>query len=220
MCEYINEIPFIKYATDDERQLIKNNISKVKYTEGQVVYSADSQCPGVIFVKNGELRTYMLSQEGKEVTLYRLHAGDVCALSASCIIQSITFDIYIDACKDTDVYLINAKVMRDISKDNIYIENYILNNVVEKFSDAMWQMNQILFMPLEKRLAIFLYEESIYEGSLELKITHEQISKYIGSAREVVTRMLKKFKEDGIVDIDRNVVKIIDKQKLSMLAKT
>ena len=82
----------------------------------------------------------------------------------------------------------------------------------------MWVMQQILFMSMDKRLAIFLHDESTRLGTDNLTLTHEQIAKYMGSAREVVSRMLKYFSAEGIVQVSRGGIKIIDRQKLKRLA--
>jgi len=81
----------------------------------------------------------------------------------------------------------------------------------------MWVMQQILFMSTDKRLAVFLTDEAARTGSSTIGLTHEQIAKYIGSAREVVSRMLKYFSTEGIVEVSRKGIKITDKEKLRQL---
>jgi len=201
----------------DEKETLLKNTSEIHYEKGQNVHSADNDCIGVILIKSGELRTYMLSEEGKEITLYRLNAGEVCILSASCLIKNISFDVYIDAEIETDILLINSYTFSKLQSNNIYVENFALHTAVDKFSDVMWAMQQILFLSFDKRLASFLLDESIKTNSDEIKLTHEQIAKYMGSAREVVTRMLKHFESDNIVELFRGGLKIKDKNALRNL---
>jgi CRP/FNR family transcriptional regulator len=78
----------------------------------------------------------------------------------------------------------------------------------------MWAMQQILFMSMDKRMAIFLWDEMSRTKNDTLKITHEQAARYVGSAREVVTRMLKYFSTEGIVEVSRGGIRILDKAKL------
>ncbi len=78
----------------------------------------------------------------------------------------------------------------------------------------MWAMQQILFMSFDKRLAIFLIDELAKTGGDTVRLTHEQIAKYMGSAREVVTRMLKYFANEGIVTLSRGAVTVTDREKL------
>ena len=219
-----NELAYIKSRLDfwdklseSEINLLENNIANVSYNKGFNLHSTDSECLGVLLIKNGGLRVYILSEDGREITLYRLSPGDVCVLSASCIINSITFDVHIDAESDTDAYLINIGAFSKLSNQNVYVENFAYKNTNERFSDVMWAMEQILFMSFDKRLAIFLLDEITKTNSNELHLTQEQIAKYIGSAREVVSRMLKVFQSEGILEQSRGSIHIIDKEKLREL---
>lgn len=203
--------------SDTEMAILEENIARVSYKKGFNLHSTDSECLGVLLIKSGGLRVYILSEDGREVTLYRLSPGDICVLSASCILNSITFDVHIDAESDTDAYLINIGAFSKLSSQNVYVENFAYKNTIERFSDVMWAMEQILFMSFDKRLAIFLLDEMAKMNSPELFITQEQIAKYIGSAREVVSRMLKVFQSERILEQSRGSIRIIDKEKLREL---
>lgn len=210
-------LSFWNKLSDVEKNIAETNITKVTYKKGNNLHSTGSECLGVLLVQSGELRVYILSEDGREVTLYRLSAGDVCILSASCILNSITFDVHIDAEQDTDVLLLNISAFSKLSGQNVYVENFAYKNAVDRFSDVMWAMEQILFMSIDKRLAIFLMDEINKTNSTEIHLTQEQIAKYIGSAREVVSRMLKVFQSQGILEQSRGLIHIIDKEKLKEL---
>jgi len=167
----------------------------------------------VLFVKSGCLRVYIMSEEGKEVTLYRVNPGEVCILTASCVLSEITFDVYVDAEELSQVVVLNAFAFSKIIEKNIYVENFSNKMKAIRFSDVMWTMQQILFFSFDKRLAIFLYEELIKNGPI-IRYSHMEIAKYLGSAREVVSRMLKYFENEGIVKVSRKEIEIIDKRKL------
>lgn len=212
-----NRLDFWDKLSASEINMLENNIVKVSYNMGFNLHSTNSECLGVLLIKSGGLRVYILSEDGREVTLYRLSPDDVCILSASCILNSITFDVHIDAESKTDAYLINISAFSELSNHNVYMENFAYKHTIERFSDVMWAMEQILFMSLDKRLAIFLIDVMSKTNSTELHITQEQIAKYIGSAREVVSRMLKVFQSDGILEQSRSTIHIIDKEKLRKL---
>lgn len=212
-----SHLDFWDKLSESEINLLQSNIVSVSYKKGFNLHSADSECLGVLLIKTGGLRIYILSEDGREITLYRLSPGDVCVLSASCILNSITFDVHIDADIDTDAYLINIGTFSKLSSQNVYVENFAYKNTVERFSDVMWALEQILFMSFDKRLAIFLFDEITKTNSNKLQITQEQIAKYIGSAREVVSRMLKVFQTDGILEQSRGFIHILDKEKLKKL---
>lgn len=214
---YRKHFPFWDSLSEDDRRLLCAETREVSYKKGEAIHDGDD-CTGAIFVKNGCVRVYILSDEGKEVTLYRLFEGDVCLLAASCVVQAITFDVYVEATEDSQCYILNPKAFSNVADRNTDMKIYALELTVERFSDVMWVIQQILFMSLDRRVALFLYEELSGRGGDTIKLTHEQIAKYISSAREAVSRMLKYFEAEGIVELSRSGVKIIDKQRLKAKA--
>lgn len=210
---------FWNHLLPSEQSLIVEKMQVLKYAKGFLVHSAGNDCLGMLLIKSGELRVYMVSEEGREITLYRLGEGDVCVLSASCVLSSITFDVYIDAEVDTVVFQMPSNIFSSLSEKNIYVESFGYQVSAQRFSDVMWAMQQILFMSFDKRLAVFLIDESIKNGNDTLSLTHEQVAKYMGSAREVVTRMLKYFAEEKIVSLSRGTIQILDKKKLRSLTE-
>lgn len=219
------ELSFIKShflfwdkLSESEAALAEKSISRVMYPKNSNLHSAENECLGLLLVKSGCLRAYILSEDGRDVTLYRLDPGDVCVFSASCILNSITFDVHIDAETDTEVYLLNIAAFSKLNAQNIYVDNFACKSMIERFSDIMWAVEQILFLSFDKRLAIFLWDEMTKTNSTVIKLTQEQIAKYIGSAREVVSRMLKVFQSQGIIAQSRGAIQIIDKEKLTQVA--
>lgn len=205
-----------KLSSNEEKILLDNAISAV-YKKGTPVHNADFQCIGMLLVKSGSLRVYILSEDGREITLYRVNRGEVCILSASCVLKSITFDVYIEAVTDSEVIKLHSSAVSLLMEDNIHVEAYAYRTATERFSDVMWAMQQILFMSFDKRLAIFLLDESSSLHTDEIKMTHEEIAKFMGSAREVVTRMLKYFSLEGYVELSRGTVKLTNKKGLMAL---
>ncbi len=214
---FIEHFPFWGNLSQSEKEFLSFNTKTANYKKGDILHGGNEDCVGVIIVKKGQLRTYMLSDEGKEITLYRLYKDDVCVMSASCIYEAITFDVFVEAVEDCEILITAAKAFDKLSRQNIYVEAFSYKLATTRFSDVMWTMQQILFMSFDRRLAIFLLDEANKTGLDEIKLTHEQIAKLMGSAREVVTRMLKYFTEEKIVSVSRGVIKITDKNKLRRL---
>ena len=219
-----DELAFIKShflfwdkLSEAEASLAERSIACVTYPKNSNLHSAENECLGLLLVKSGSLRAYILSEDGRDVTLYRLYPGDVCVFSASCILNTITFDVHIDAETDTDAYLLNITTFSKLNAQNIYVDNFACKSMIERFSDIMWAVEQILFLSFDKRLAIFLWDEMSKTNSTFINLTQEQIAKYIGSAREVVSRMLKVFQTQGILEQSRGVIHILDKENLKKL---
>lgn len=215
--EYQAIFPFWDKLEANDQELICRYTVRKNYVKGDNIHGGDGECTGAIIVKSGCVRTYMLSEEGREITLYRLYSGDICMLSASCVLQAITFDIMVDADTECECFILNGKTFSEVANRNLYAKNFALETAVDRFSDVMWVMQQILFMSFDRRLAIFLTDELARDGGDIVKLSNEQIAKYMGSAREVVSRMMKYFKAEGIAERTREGVKIIDKAKLRTL---
>ena len=185
--------------------------------KGSALHSGSSECTGLLLVREGQLRAYILSDEGREVTLYRLFDRDICLFSAACIMRSIQFEIMIEAEKDTSLWVIPAEIYQGIMAESAPLSNFTNEIMASRFSEVMWLMEQIMWKSIDKRLAGFLLEESALEGSTVLKLTHDTIAKHMGTAREVVTRMLRYFQGEGMVKLSRGAVEITDEEALEVL---
>ena len=186
--------------------------------KGTLVHNGNNDCTGLFLLKSGQLRTYMLSDEGREITLYRLFERDICLFSASCMLSSIQFEVFIEAEKDTQMWILPVWVYQAIMKESAPLANYTNELMASRFSDVMWLVEQIMWKSLDKRLAAFLVEESAIEESDTLKITHEAIANHLGSHREVITRMLKYFQNEGMVKLSRGTIAILDAEKMQALS--
>ena len=186
-----------------------------KIGKGTVVHSGSADCLGLLLVCSGQLRAYIISEEGREITIYRLFERDICLFSASCMMRNIQFDITIEAEKDTEAWVIPPKLYRKLTEESAAAANYTNEVMGSRFSEVMWLMEQIMWNRFDRRLASFLLEESALEGSDSLLITHEKIANHLGSAREVVTRMLRYFQREGLVELSRGTICILSREKLA-----
>ena len=211
--------PFWEQLTPEEQERLCRFTRSVHYAKGARVHSPLESCVGILLLRSGQLRSYLLSEDGRDVTLYRLFGGEVCILSASCVMDAVNIDLYIDAEEDTEALCISAGIFRQLMQENVYVRCYAYQMTAERFSDTMWTMQQILFMSADRRLAIFLTDELAKTGGADLRMTHDQMAKYMGSAREVVSRMLKYFAQEGWVRLYRGGVQVLDKKKLQALAR-
>lgn len=210
--------PIWNTLTESDRNALNAAAIERTFFKGEILHRSADECTGLMLVRSGQIRAYTVSQEGKEVTLYRLLDGDICLFSASCIINSINFDITLSAEKDTAVIVVAADVYKRVMKSSAPLSNFTNEIMASRFSEVMWLVEQIMWKSFDKRLASFLLEESNIEGSLTLKLTHETIGNHLGSPREVVTRMLKYFADEGLVVLTRGAVTISDPDRLSDLA--
>ena len=190
-----------------------------KHKKGDNIHGGGLHCTGVLGIISGRLRVYLLSDEGKEVSLFRLLENDVCMLSASCMIKNIAFDVYVDAEVDTELLLISPAVYEGVGRRNPFVDHYVQEIISMRFSEAMWVMEQILFMKMDRRLALFLLDQASIEGSDTISLTHQEIVDHMSTAREVVSRMLKYFGNEGLVRVSRKGIDIINREKLQEKAE-
>lgn len=210
-------LPFWSKLTVPQQERLSRAAVLRRGEKGQVIHGAGAQCLGLLVVCSGQLRACILSEEGREITLYRLFERDICLLSASCMLHSIQFDITIEAEKDSVFYVIAPDVYRSLMEESAAVANYTNDIMSSRFSEVMWLMEQIMWKSFDKRLAGFLLEESALEGTSLLHITHERIAAHLGTAREVVTRMLRYFQSEGLVRLTRGAVELTDEKGLAAL---
>jgi len=218
--EFQSCFPIWDRLSADQQSRILDNLVFREIKKGTVIHNGNADCTGLLLVKSGQLRAYILSDEGREITIYRLFDQDICLFSASCMLRSAQFDITIEAEKDTGLWVIPAETYRSIMERSAPLSNYTNEIMSARFSEVMWLKEQVMWNSMDRRVAAFLLEESAIEGASRLSITHETIANHLGTHREVVTRMLRYFQGEDMVKLSRGVVELLDEQKLTALQNT
>ena len=200
-----------------QQQILCQNATLLNAPKNSSLNTSIEGCSGVLIIKAGTLRAYTLSEEGREITFYRLQTGDICLLSASCVLPDITLDIFIESLSDCDLIQIPPCVFAKIMRENIYLENLTYKLSTKRLCAVICAMQQMMFTSFDKRLASFLLTESTSSSNNEIAMTHEQIAKLLGTAREVVSRMLKSFAKKNYVKLTRGKVTILNQQALKQI---
>ena len=215
--EFADCFPIWDRLTPTQRQTLTGAAAERQVRKGAVLHRGSLNCTGLVVVRSGQLRAYILSEEGREITLYRLFDRDLCLFSASCMMRSAQFDITIQAEKDTRLWVIPAEAYRQVMEQSAAAANYTNEIMAARFSEVMWLMEQVMWNSMDRRVAAFLLEESAIEGANRLSITHETIANHLGTHREVVTRMLRYLQEEGMVRLSRGTVELLNEKKLTAL---
>jgi CRP/FNR family transcriptional regulator len=211
-------LPFWSKLEPRHQALLQDAVTECHFEKGRLIHNGSADCVGLYFVIRGRLRVFVMSEEGKELTLYWLLDRDICLLSASCLMRSIQFDVIITTEEDTDALHIPVEVYRRLMEESVVVANYTNELIAANFSEVMWRMDQVMNKKLDSRLAAFLLEEAGLRESSGLPMTHEQIANHLGSAREVVTRMMKYFQTEGLVRLGRGSIELLDMEGLRQLA--
>lgn len=204
------KLPYWDALEERQKAYLASNASLRHSEKGEIIHGCGSVCLGMFYVLKGSIRVYLLSEEGREVTLFRLEEGDCCILSASCVINQITFDTQMVVERDCELLVVHSGAFAQLVEENIRVKCFMYELATERFSSVMWAMQQILFAKFDKRLAVFLLDEYDKTGRPEIRMTHEQIAVQVNSAREVVARMLKRFASDGLVEMKRGSIRLKD----------
>ena len=218
--EFAEYLPIWNKLTPQQQERIAGVIEYRKVKKGTVIHDSSAECLGLIIVRSGQLRAYILSEDGREITLSRLFEYDVSLLSASCVMPDMQFNVMIEVEKDSEFWSIPACLFKNLADESLAVSNYSTSLLSSNFSELMWLMEQIMWKSLDKRLAAFLLEEARLEESNLLKITHEKIANHMGTAREVVTRMLRYFQNEGMVRLTRGTIELTDEEGLQKLQDT
>ena len=217
--ELAQYLPIWDKLTDAQQKKVAEAADYMKVKKGSHIHDSSADCLGLLLIRSGQLRTYILSEDGREITLNRLFDYDVCLLSASCVMPDMQFNVMIEAEKDSEFWSIPACLFKNLMDSSVTVSNFANSLMSSHFSELMWLMEQIMWKSFDKRLAAFLLEESRLDNTTELKITHEKIAAHMGTAREVVTRMLRYFQNEGMVKLTRGTVELTDTKKLEALCE-
>lgn len=213
----IEGLPFFSNLTKEEKDSLQNNIRILEFQEGDLIYSPAKGSLGMVQVLKGAIRAYLISEEGKKATIFRLHEGEFCMLTMSCAMSQITFDVEVEACEDCRLLLLPTELFSSVEQDNIYVKNFSLELMMERMSSLVEAVQQMMFLNLEQRLASYLLDESSQRKSDTIYLTQEQIAENIGSAREAVSRTLKRMKEKKLISVGRGCIHLLDKKELYAL---
>lgn len=211
-------LPFWQTLTTQQQQVLREAARLRTVPKGSILHAGERDCTGLLLLQSGQLRVYSLSSEGREITLYRLLPGELCLFSAPCVLHSIQFDVTIVAEQEAQLWLIPAEVYQNLMEQSAAVANVTNEIMGRRFSEVMWLLEQILWQSMDRRLAALLLEERALNGTATLKITHEALANHLGTAREVVTRMLRYFQSEGLVRLSRGSVELLDAEALQKLA--
>lgn len=203
-------MPFFEHLNSDEIAALEHGLVVRNYSKGQLVSDSSGSCMGMVIVQKGDVRVSIISEDGRQITLFHVNEGEVCVTTASCVISQLTFDSVVSAENDTELVVIPAPLLKQLSENNIYVKAYMYELLTERFSTVVWVMEQILFKGIDHRVANYLVSVSEKIGSDVIPMTQEAIASEVNTAREVVARMLKQFASDGYVELKRGKIIIKD----------
>ena len=204
--QIVKKIPFWTNLSPEEQAIVSQRALTKHFNKEQIVSSNTAACLGIVLILNGGIRVSLISDEGREITLYRAHANEFCVSTASCVIQQLSFETIVTAEEDTRVLVIPSSICERLMNSNIHVRAFIFERETERYSQTIWAIQQMLFKRFDQRLASYFINTYRNSGKTEIKKTQEEIARDVNSAREVVTRMLREFASKGFVEIKRGKI--------------
>ena len=204
--QILPKIPFWANLSSEEKAIVSQRAITKRFNKDQIVSSNSAACLGIILILSGGIRVSLISDEGREITLYRAHAGEFCVSTASCVIHQLTFETIVTAEDDTTVLVIPSSITARLVESNIHVRAFIFERETERYSQTIWAIQQMLFKKFDQRLASYFIDAYTNTDNAEIKKTQEEIARDVNSAREVVARMLKDFAAKGLVEIKRGKI--------------
>lgn len=214
---YIEQLPFAERLHAEEKELLVNACSIRVFEKGSLIDSTFRSRYGMLFVISGGIRVCVVSEEGREVTLYRMNAGECGVFAAQKVLESANLNLLVLAAERTELLLVGAVTFSRLAESNIYVKNYSYEMITKRLATSLWVMQQIVFEGFDRRLAAYLLEESERTGTRELRLTQEELAQNVNSAREVVARMLRRFADSGLVEVRRGSVFLKSPEQLRKL---
>ena len=213
----VQDLAFWDRLSPEERARVERAAQSVRYGAGQMIWSGELDCLGILMVRSGVVRLFLSSQDGREATIARMTEGEVCTLTASCTMPTTEFNIRVQAESEVEALVVPALCLSGLVRENLYVENFLYRSATQHFAHVLEAVEQMLFFSLEQRVAAHLLDEAARLGTDTLRVTQEQVAQAIGSAREAVTRTLKKLAATGAVEVFRGGVRLTDKRALYRL---
>lgn len=212
-------LSLIKGLSKKDAQAICSSSHIAHYKKGTLLNQFSEDISSPFIISNGCLDIFTMSEEGKEFFLSSIEKNKLCMLFDKQFKTIMNFDIHMLAKTDTDVFIINEDIFNKLISDKAEIEAFAYKSFSESLAGIIYTSQQMLLQSVEKRIASFLLSESDKNGINTVFATHEQIAKYTGSAREVVTRTLSRFSICSIVSLQRGKIVINNKEQLKHIGE-
>ncbi len=201
---------------EEVKNFLEGRLSPQKVSKGSLLFSEGSFCSAVPFVKEGELKVYLISDSGRELTLYRVVPGQMCILAMITVYSSKEYPAYTRAEEDSLIFMVPGDVALRWFEENHWWRALFMKVLSENFLSVMGMFNSLVSERVEERLINYIL--SCTEGKGFIEKTHEEIAKDVGSVRVVVSRVLKEMEREGLVELCRGKLFIKDYEALKRRA--
>lgn len=208
----IDTIPVFQNMSAAGKDLFKKEMVLKKIDRAARILEKGAQVSGAYIVVNGRLRVYSIAPSGAEATLYCIDPGETCVLALNCLFQNIAYPAWVDSEPDTEVAVVPGAAYRSLFRTEPSVQDLTVQALSTSVFRLMDELEQLHFCKLEHRLASFILTRT--EGAGELRMTHQEMAYHLGTAREVISRIINIFSQNKLIETSRGGITVLDPQAM------
>lgn len=209
--------PALSAGDDPALSRLQHEIRLVELPAGRSVFHIASACSNYLLVAGGRVRVQVVGEGGREATLYRVESGQSCILTTSCILAHERYPAQGITETPVQVFVLPRAAFEQALDRSPRFRHFVFANLGQRLAQVIQRMEAVAFQSIDRRLATYLLTHANDPG--ELHATHQDISVELGSAREVISRHLKRLEGQGLVRLQRSTIRILDRPGLEALIR-
>jgi len=205
-----------------ENQALRQEISQQKILhvpKGHCLFREGDACRAYVLLLEGTIRVDKMDSEGREILLYRVQAGQSCMLTTTCLLGLQHYPAEGVAESDVSLVLLPAEMFDRLLVESASFRRFSMAHLGKRICEMMMLIEDVAFGRMDQRLARVLLHHIKQENEDVLRCTHQALASELGSAREVISRMLKNFERHGWVALSRGQIEVRDEAMLRELAE-
>ena len=210
----IEAFPHLAEMPEQDRANVLDMMSMGLYPAGTVMIEEGRRCRGAALVLSGVIRVYKLSEEGREITLYRVGAGETCILAVSCLLGGVDYPVIAEVEDDAEVIMLPIDALRTLMTKSEPWQRFVFSSMASAMMEVLTVLDAVAFRSMDARMAARLLQCPFNR----IEMTHEELAADMGTAREVVSRLLKELENRRIVELGRGKVIILNRKALEEIA--
>ena len=201
-------VPDLSQETNPAWQSIINAAGEIEMQAGSSILQPGSPCKQFMLLLSGTVRVYQQTPDDREVTLYRLNAGDLCVLSINSLLHRKAFGAFAQAETTIKMLILTKEQFFEAMAASQVFQEYVLVNLSDRFHDLLELMENTVFESLDTRLICLLGRMSRVSDTDTIHITHAELARELASSREVISRLLKSLERRGCIQLGRGSIQL------------
>ncbi len=209
----MNTIDLIKLTfptfSNELIKIIEALAIKKHFTEGSILLKSGEYIRSTMLVLKGKVKVYREDEDGNEFLLYYLTPGQACAISMICASRQETSEILAKVIEDAEILLIPVQEMSNWASEHKTWYAFVIETYRNRFDEVLEVLDQIAFRSMDERLEFYLQRNSKTNNSKIINASHQEIATDLSTSREVISRLLKKMEQRGLVRLNRNAIELV-----------